>query len=54
VLAGDGRLAHQDIVIGRAADPDQVSGLENIGLAVNLEMKLAGRAVGRLFYGLSG
>jgi hypothetical protein len=46
MLAGDGRLAHQDIVIGRAADPDQFSGRENIGLPVDLEMKLAGRARG--------
>ena len=58
MLAGDGRLGHQDIVVGRAADPDQLSGLENVGLAVNLEMELAGRAhrvaAGRLLDVLSG
>jgi hypothetical protein len=35
VLAGDGRVAHGDVVVGRAADPDQLSWLENVGLAVD-------------------
>ena len=58
MLTRDGRLPHQHIVIGRTADPDQLSGLENTGLAVNLEMKLASRAhcvtVGERLDGLSG
>ena len=43
VLAGDGRVAHRDVVVGRAADPDRLSGLENIGPAVNEETQLAAR-----------
>ncbi len=43
VLAGDSWITHSHLVIGSAADPDRLSGLKNIGPAVNGEMKLVGR-----------